>query len=269
MANLRRLRYNLARTTLGAQLTSGATSITLAAALKEGGTSGTNIATLGTDEYVVLAIEDEVVYLTAYTSGATSGTVSRGQEGTVDATHTNGSTVRHAPTKLDAGDVVLLGRERRASQTTNGVLWTPTGFSSIPATFTWLKIMFAGIRPSAQTGAPELIAMRVNGDTGGNYNNDATLRAANWNEVNAPVGSIDDSVWTINEIDIYGYARTDQLKTFSYQYRSNNGNATFVSVSGQSGWMTTGTAINSIGFYLPVGGNAFETGTEAVLYGYR
>jgi hypothetical protein len=87
---------------LGAQLASGSTTITLAAALKEGGTSGTNIATLGTDEYLVLTIEDEVLYLTAYTSGATSGTVSRGKEGTVDATHANGSSVRHVPTKIDA-----------------------------------------------------------------------------------------------------------------------------------------------------------------------
>jgi hypothetical protein len=269
MATLSKKRYNFASTTLGAQLTAAATSITLAAALKEGGASGTNIPTLGTDEYLVLAIGDEVLYLTAYTSGATSGTVSRGQEGTIDATHANGTPINNVPTKYDASDIILIGRERLASATSNGALWTPTGFSSIPATFSWLKIILNAIRPSAQTGGAEYIAMRVNGDTGGNYNQDGTFRALNWNETNAPCGQIDDGIWITNEINIFNYARTDQAKVISFNYRGNNGAGDFRTGSGQSGWQTTGTAINSIGFYLPVGSNAFETGTEATLYGYR
>lgn len=103
MATTYRRRHNLVSTTLGAALATGATSITFAAALKEGGTGGSNIATLGTDEYLPLTIDNEVVYLTAYTSGATSGTIVRAQEGTVDpgADHANGTAVKNAPTKRD------------------------------------------------------------------------------------------------------------------------------------------------------------------------
>lgn len=111
MATVYRRRHNLVGTTLGAALATGATSITFAAALKEGGTGGTNIPTLGTDEYLPLTIEPdstsqpEVVYLTAYTSGATSGTIVRSREDTVDpgVDHPNGSKVKHCGTKLDAG----------------------------------------------------------------------------------------------------------------------------------------------------------------------
>jgi len=103
MATLHRRRHNLVYGTLGASLTSGGTSITFAAALKEGGSGGTNITTLGTDEYLPLTIEDEVVYLTAYTSGATSGTISRGQEGTTAAAHNNGVAFANTETKRDGG----------------------------------------------------------------------------------------------------------------------------------------------------------------------
>lgn len=101
MATTYRLRYNLLYGTLGAALTNADTAITFAAALKEGGPSGTNIATLGVDEYLPLTIDDEVVYLTAYTSGATTGTITRGNEGTVAAAHANGANFVSAPSKLD------------------------------------------------------------------------------------------------------------------------------------------------------------------------
>lgn len=93
-----RLRYNGLQAALGAAISStSATSISFAAALQS---MGTNIPTLG-DEYLALTIDDEIVHLTAYTSGATSGTIVRGQEGTTAATHGNGVAVVHGPTALD------------------------------------------------------------------------------------------------------------------------------------------------------------------------
>jgi hypothetical protein len=97
-----RLRYNGLQAALGAAISStSATSITFAAALQS---MGANIPTLGAGEYIALTIDDEIVHLTAYTSGATSGTIVREQEGTTAATHSNGATVVHAPTAQDFGE---------------------------------------------------------------------------------------------------------------------------------------------------------------------
>lgn len=62
---------------------------------------GANIPTLAAGEYLVLIIDNEILHLTAYTSGSTSGTVTRGVEQTTPATHSSGATVLHAPTVLD------------------------------------------------------------------------------------------------------------------------------------------------------------------------
>ncbi len=100
MATISRRRHNLLTNALGATLTTGSTSITFASALQEG---GSNISTIGTDEYLPLTIENEIVYLTAYTAGATGGTIQRGKENTVDpgVSHPNGTVIRNAPTTHD------------------------------------------------------------------------------------------------------------------------------------------------------------------------
>lgn len=76
-----RIRYNNQAGTLGASLTSGGTTITFA--------SAPNFATLSGGDYIALALDPgtasfEIVYLTAYTAGATTGTITRAAE---DATH--------------------------------------------------------------------------------------------------------------------------------------------------------------------------------------
>lgn len=77
-----------------------------------GSVSGTTItfdaapsfATLSTDEYIPITFvhatpaSSEIVYLTAYTSGATTGTVVRAREGTSEGTWNAASTWEHAPT---------------------------------------------------------------------------------------------------------------------------------------------------------------------------
>lgn len=99
MAETYRKRYNGLLATLGAAITTvGQTAITFTAALQS---MGVDIPTLGADEYIALAIENEIVHLTAYTTGATSGTISRNAEGTVAATHVNSTPVHHAPTVYD------------------------------------------------------------------------------------------------------------------------------------------------------------------------
>ena len=137
-----RLRYNGVATaasplSLGAALTSGGTTITFNAALKYGG--GTAVPTIAGSDYIPLTIIDpltlaasEVVYLTAYTAGATTGTITRGQEGT--------SGVAHA-----SGDRVVMGA---VVEDVEGIQSNPiSGHSGIP------NVFYATISSATLTGA--------------------------------------------------------------------------------------------------------------------
>ena len=99
-----RLQYNGVLAHLDADLTAGATSITFDVPLTYNG--GTNVPTLAGD-YFAMAILDanavprEIVYVTAYTAGATTATITRGQEGTTGVTHDAGVIVLHSPTVYD------------------------------------------------------------------------------------------------------------------------------------------------------------------------
>lgn len=93
-----RLLYNGVSSTLGGSgLTNSATSVTFAAALTHSG--GTNVPTITGTDYIPLVILDsashlsEVVWLTAYTAGATTGTIVRGKEGTTGVAHSVGDKV--------------------------------------------------------------------------------------------------------------------------------------------------------------------------------
>lgn len=119
-----RLRYNGLATgaagspvalSLGASLTNSATSVTFNAALTY--QNGTAVPTIAAPDFLFLSILDatgsfvtEVVYLTAYTSGATTGTITRAQEGYTGVTHASGDKIVHAATSFD------YSRDRR---------WTP------------------------------------------------------------------------------------------------------------------------------------------------
>lgn len=98
-----RQRYNLTQGVLSADLTSGGTTISFAAALKEG---ITNIATIAAPDIAVLRIDSEIVHLTAYTSGATTGTIARAKGGTVAAAHVTGSVVRLVADKDDHATIL-------------------------------------------------------------------------------------------------------------------------------------------------------------------
>jgi hypothetical protein len=61
--------------------------------------------TIAAPDFAVIVVEpdtanEEILYLTAFTSGATTGTVLRAQEGTTGITHTATAWV-HGPTALD------------------------------------------------------------------------------------------------------------------------------------------------------------------------
>lgn len=99
MATGTRKRYPFEYGDLAAGLTAGGTTITFNAA--------PGFATLGTDEYIPISLPSgqEIVHLTGYTAGQTTGTIERGQEGTSATTHTSGDSWIQAPTHNDVGTV--------------------------------------------------------------------------------------------------------------------------------------------------------------------
>jgi hypothetical protein len=99
-----RLRYDGLSGTLGAAHNDSTTTLTLAAKLTyEGG----DVPTIAAPNYLDLSILDgdgkcsEVVRVTAYTSAATTATVTRGVGGTTANAHDNGATFVHGPTAAD------------------------------------------------------------------------------------------------------------------------------------------------------------------------
>lgn len=98
--NSRRIRRNNESGTLGAALAAGDTTITF--------TVAPGFATLQAAEYISLILEPdtpnlEIVWLTSYTAGATTGTILRAQEGTTAIFHASGVTWKHGPTTQDFG----------------------------------------------------------------------------------------------------------------------------------------------------------------------
>lgn len=119
----KRLRYDGVETYLATQLNSGVTTIQFKQALTADG--GAPIATLQANEYLPLTILDanyrlaEIVYLTAYTSGALTGTIERGAEGTLGTkTHVVDSKVLHAATVVD----YVLVQDHEGDPTAHGAI---------------------------------------------------------------------------------------------------------------------------------------------------
>lgn len=103
MATGIRKRYDFQKGDLGAELSGSGTTITFAVA--------PGFDTLAAGEYIPLALSEdgkrEIVHLTAYTAGALTGTVERGQEGTGQATpptFTAAGKWLHGPTAKDLDD---------------------------------------------------------------------------------------------------------------------------------------------------------------------
>lgn len=125
-----RMRYNglstaAAPVSLGASLTNSGTTITFNAALTY--LDGTAVPTLTGTQYIPLAILNpgrnaarEVVWLTAYTSGATTGTIGRGKESTVGVAHDSGDLVVHGPTVDDVGFIGVKAYRSGATTFANG-----------------------------------------------------------------------------------------------------------------------------------------------------
>lgn len=138
MATTHRLRYDaLTPTTIAATIDDNDTTITFPSALQEW---GSNIATIGTDQYIPLVLysddtDREIIYLTAYTAGATTGTILRAQEGSTGVAHTNGDSCLHVPTAVDFGRHAFARATRTAGNLTlNNTSWTDVDGSNLDVT---------------------------------------------------------------------------------------------------------------------------------------
>lgn len=93
MANELRARGNFVSGTLSVALTNVATSMSSAGLA--------NLPVVDTTNHAAIAIENEIVWVTAHTAGATTATILRAQEGTTAATHALNVAWQHGPTALD------------------------------------------------------------------------------------------------------------------------------------------------------------------------
>lgn len=103
-----RKRYDGLKVQLGGSgLSSSDTTITFAAPLTYLGSSAVAVPTLGANDHLPLSLLDadglctEIVWLTAYTVGATTGTIARGKETTTGVAHSVGALAVCAGTACD------------------------------------------------------------------------------------------------------------------------------------------------------------------------
>lgn len=105
MANELRVRGNLVSGTLSSSLTNVATSMSAAGLA--------NLPVVDATNHAVIVIENEIVYVTAHTAGATTATIARQKDNTTAAAHNSGVAWQHGPV---ASDVVgVLGHKKISS----------------------------------------------------------------------------------------------------------------------------------------------------------
>lgn len=150
--------------------------------------------------------------------------------------------------------------------TTLGSAQTSITFSSIPSTYTDLRLVMVG----TGTVGGGLVALQFNGDTTTTYSYTTMLgngtaasssRLTTVDNINvAPNWSISSTVPALVEVDIFSYAGSTNKTLLSKNSSDANGSGYTQQVVGL--WRSTAT-INSIRLF----GDTFGIGTTATLYG--
>lgn len=155
--------------------------------------------------------------------------------------------------------------------TTLGSAGNAITFSSIPSTYTDLRVIIVGSNVTFAQGW----TMRFNGSATANYGttlltgNGST--AASYSQSNATAIFIGDfvlnnsTVTTLCSVDIFGYTGSTFKSTLHNEAGDKNGAGT--TIVGIGTWRST-AAINSITLRND-GGNNFAAGTTATLYGIK
>ncbi len=141
-------------------------------------------------------------------------------------------------------------------------------FSSIPATYTDLRVVFIGGNNASATA----FYFQVNGDTGSNYSRTfltgdgataASSRASNSSRIQSPM-NLSATIPTFISFDIFSYAGSNNKTVLASFSADRNGSGVTSALVGL--WRST-SAITSVNLSTPT--DAFGTGTTATLYGIK
>jgi hypothetical protein len=155
--------------------------------------------------------------------------------------------------------------------TTLGTAATSMSFTSIPATYTDLRVVWTG--SFANAGGSRL-SLRFNSDSGTNYsytrlsgNGTAAASARNTSQTDIIMGvsDIPQNAIHLNEIDVFSYAGSTFKTCLIGQSSDNNGSGW---VFRQVGLWRSTSAITSITL-LDYQGTNINAGTTATLYGIK
>ena len=154
--------------------------------------------------------------------------------------------------------------------TTLGSAAASITFSSIPATYTDLRLVVVGI-PLNSTGIYS--AIRVNSDTGTNYSttavsgNGTSAASSQFTSTTSFIRSAsgDSSKLALWEIDLFSYAGSTNKTALGKASSDNNGTG---QVNYQVGLWRNTAAINAVSIYSLTASN-MEIGSTITLYGIK
>lgn len=148
---------------------------------------------------------------------------------------------------------------------------TALNFSSIPATYTHLRIV---LQWRFNSGGTATVGLRFNGDTGNNYSylwqsvgQSGTVQAALAATNNARVGLVSGNVSNNMDtafIDIPFYRESFHKHVFASQGSRSAGAASDLLMLQHTAWWASTAAITAIGW---ITGITLATGSKAILYG--
>jgi len=153
--------------------------------------------------------------------------------------------------------------------TTLGSAATSITFSSIPSTYTDLRLVLVSQTTNATTGGMEF---QFNSDTATNYSytrlrgNGTAASSSQSANTTAGYGGyvVISSNWSMNTIDIFSYAGSTYKTALSTSAADQNGSGDVWNIV--SLWRST-SAITSVKLNSTVGN--FATGTTATIYGIK
>lgn len=190
---------NDAQTTLNGAIASGATSLVVV-----------DDETFPTLAPFRIRIEDEIIIVGAIV-GTTFSSLTRGAEGTIAADHATGMVVEHV---LTAGSLLAAVNDRLPYVKIEEVELSAAGnfdFQNIPQIYTSLYI--AAILRSNEIADRPTICIRVNGDTGNNYDShdvQSVGTVAQAGEVyGINLGSVGNAPGANAPADVFGIATLD------------------------------------------------------------
>lgn len=271
-----RLRYNNVGGTIQAALAATDTTITFS-----GGANTPPFATIVPPDYIPIVLNPpfgvtpasafEVVHMTAYTAGATTGTIQRGQEGTTAQSHGLGVGWGVGPLAQDFAATALIASIVLGA---NGAI----DFTGIPGTYN--DLLLVGLLRTPRAIAQTNVGVRFNNDSGSNYMwqnlTGVAGTAAAGSSVGQNYGNIGGvsaaaagaGAFTPVRLEIPGYALAANLKAYMSEWATLDPSSSYASNGLTYGMWNSSAAISRITFWdAGAASGNFATGSVMRLYG--